>query len=52
MVKVQWRGQPVKEVTWDTEEDIRSRYPHLFGTPGMILDPFEDERLFKKWRMQ
>ncbi|XP_070054524.1 uncharacterized protein [Nicotiana tomentosiformis] len=50
-VKVQWRGQPVEEVTWETEEDMGSRYPHLFSTPGMILDPFEDERLFKRWRM-
>ncbi|XP_070021740.1 uncharacterized protein [Nicotiana sylvestris] len=28
-VKVQWRGQPAKEATWETEQDMRSRYPHL-----------------------
>ncbi|XP_070034516.1 uncharacterized protein [Nicotiana tomentosiformis] len=50
-VKVQWRGQPVEEATWETEEDMRSRYPHLFGITGMILDPFEEEHLFKRWRM-
>ncbi|XP_070054402.1 uncharacterized protein [Nicotiana tomentosiformis] len=50
-VKVQWRGQPVEEVTWEGEEDMRNRYPHLFSTPGMILDPFKDERLFKRWTM-
>ncbi|XP_070039545.1 uncharacterized protein [Nicotiana tomentosiformis] len=50
-VKVQWRGQPVKETTWKTEQDMRSRYPHLFETPCMILDPFENEYLFKRGRM-
>ncbi|XP_070033052.1 uncharacterized protein [Nicotiana tomentosiformis] len=28
-VKVQWRGQPVEEVTWETEQDMRSRYPQF-----------------------
>ncbi|XP_070003275.1 uncharacterized protein [Nicotiana sylvestris] len=46
-IKVQWRDQPVDEATWESEKDIRSRYPHLFSTPGMILDLFEDERLIK-----
>ncbi|XP_070042872.1 uncharacterized protein [Nicotiana tomentosiformis] len=50
-VKVQWRGQPVKKATWEAKEDMRNRYPHLFSTPGMILDMFKDERLFKRWRM-
>ncbi|XP_070050955.1 uncharacterized protein, partial [Nicotiana tomentosiformis] len=27
-VKVQWRGQPVEEATWETEQDMRSQYPH------------------------
>ncbi|XP_070029249.1 uncharacterized protein [Nicotiana sylvestris] len=51
MVKVQWRGQPVEEATWEPEEDMRSRYPHIFSTPSMILDLFEDEHLFKRWRI-
>ncbi|XP_070041406.1 uncharacterized protein [Nicotiana tomentosiformis] len=50
-VKVQRRGQPVEEATWKSEEDMRSRYPHLFSTPRIILNPFEDERLFKRWGM-
>ncbi|XP_070008362.1 uncharacterized protein [Nicotiana sylvestris] len=50
-VKVQWRGQLVEEVAWESEEDMWSRYPHLFSTPGMILNSFKDERLFKRWRM-
>ncbi|XP_070007881.1 uncharacterized protein [Nicotiana sylvestris] len=33
-VKVQWRVQPVEEVTWESEEDTRSRYPHLFPSSG------------------
>ncbi|XP_070005359.1 uncharacterized protein [Nicotiana sylvestris] len=49
--KVQWRGQPVEEATWESKEDMRSRYPCLFSTSGMNLNPFEDERSFKRWRM-
>nr|XP_009780861.1 PREDICTED: uncharacterized protein LOC104229837 [Nicotiana sylvestris] len=36
-VKVQWRGQPIKEVNWETGEDMRSRYSHLFGTSEYSL---------------
>ncbi|XP_070018969.1 uncharacterized protein [Nicotiana sylvestris] len=50
-VKVQWRVQPVEEATWESEDDMRRRYPHLFSTSGMNLNSFEDERLFKRWRM-
>ena len=45
-VKVQWRGRPVEEATWETKREMWSRYPHLFEAPGMFLDPLEDERLF------
>ncbi|XP_070025688.1 uncharacterized protein [Nicotiana sylvestris] len=51
VVKIQWRGQPVKEATWESQEDMRRRYPHLFSSSGMNLNPFKDERLFKRWRM-
>ncbi|XP_070036361.1 uncharacterized protein [Nicotiana tomentosiformis] len=47
-VKVQWRGQPVEQDTWDTEREMRNRYPHLFHTPCTFLDPFEDERLLMR----
>ncbi|XP_059292580.1 uncharacterized protein LOC132046051 [Lycium ferocissimum] len=30
-VKVQWKDRPVEEATWETEADMRSRYPQLFG---------------------
>ncbi|XP_070046960.1 uncharacterized protein [Nicotiana tomentosiformis] len=33
-MKVQWRGYPVEEATWETEHDMLSRYPHLFITSG------------------
>ncbi|XP_070014362.1 uncharacterized protein [Nicotiana sylvestris] len=36
-VKVRWRGQPVEKATWDPEEDIRSRYPHLFSTSDKMV---------------
>ncbi|XP_070032670.1 uncharacterized protein [Nicotiana tomentosiformis] len=50
-VKVQWRCKILEEATWETEQEMRSRYPCLFETPGMILDPFEDEYLFKRGMM-
>ena len=33
-VKVQWKHRPVEEATWETEADMRSKYPHLFERPG------------------
>ncbi|XP_070007960.1 uncharacterized protein [Nicotiana sylvestris] len=33
-VRVQWRGQPVEEATWESEEDMQSRYPYLFSSSG------------------
>ncbi|WMV46145.1 hypothetical protein MTR67_039530 [Solanum verrucosum] len=29
-VKVPWRNQFVEEATWEAEEDMNKRYPHLF----------------------
>ncbi|TMX04467.1 hypothetical protein EJD97_008812 [Solanum chilense] len=29
-VKVLWRNQFVEGATWEAEEDIKKRYPHLF----------------------
>ncbi|XP_073124255.1 uncharacterized protein [Henckelia pumila] len=44
MVKVRWLNHSEKETTWETEADIRTRYPEIFGT---YLN-FEDEILFKE----
>ncbi|XP_070025819.1 uncharacterized protein [Nicotiana sylvestris] len=41
--KVQWRGQPIEEATWETGREMQIRYPHLLETSGMFLDSFEDE---------
>ena len=30
-VKVLWRSHDVEEATWESEEIIRKKYPHLFG---------------------
>lgn len=51
VLKVQWKGQPFEEDTWETGEDIWNIYEHLFGTSHMILNPFEDECFIKRWRM-
>ncbi|KAK4730141.1 hypothetical protein R3W88_023129 [Solanum pinnatisectum] len=29
-IKVLWRNQFVEEATWEVEEDMKRRYPHLF----------------------
>ena len=31
-VKVLWRNQYVESATWDAEEDMKKRYPHLIPT--------------------
>ncbi|XP_070042954.1 uncharacterized protein [Nicotiana tomentosiformis] len=33
LVKVLWRNNTVEEMTWEAEEDMKSRYPHLFSLP-------------------
>ena len=33
-VKVLWRNHDTEEATWEAEEDMKKRYPHLFPTPG------------------
>ncbi|WMV07447.1 hypothetical protein MTR67_000832 [Solanum verrucosum] len=33
-VKVFWRNQFVEEATWEAEEDMKKRYPHLFESGG------------------
>ncbi|KAK4737797.1 hypothetical protein R3W88_001494 [Solanum pinnatisectum] len=29
-VKVLWRNQFIEEATWEAEDDMKKRYPHLF----------------------
>ncbi|TMW81330.1 hypothetical protein EJD97_010289 [Solanum chilense] len=29
-VNVLWRNQFIEEVTWEAEEDMKKKYPHLF----------------------
>ena len=31
LVKVLWRNHAVEEATWEREEEMRSKYPHLFA---------------------
>ena len=31
LVKVLWRNQSVEEATWELEDEIRNKYPELFG---------------------
>nr|XP_016451075.1 PREDICTED: uncharacterized protein LOC107775811 [Nicotiana tabacum] len=36
-VKVLWRNNNVEEMTWEVEEEMKSKYPHLFETLGDML---------------
>ncbi|KAK4709781.1 hypothetical protein R3W88_004294 [Solanum pinnatisectum] len=33
-MKVQWKHRPVEEDTWETERDMRDKYPQLFVDSG------------------
>ena len=33
-VKVQWKHHPFEEATWETERDMREKYPQLFSESG------------------
>ncbi|XP_075080394.1 uncharacterized protein LOC142165905 [Nicotiana tabacum] len=37
-VKVLWRSNNVEEMTWEAEEDMKSRYPHLFESSRDMLE--------------
>ena len=46
-VKVQWKHRSVREATWETESDMRARYPQLFEASGnYFYFMFEDEHDF------
>ncbi|WMV41652.1 hypothetical protein MTR67_035037 [Solanum verrucosum] len=39
-VKVQWKHRPIEEATWETQKDMRDKYPQLFvdsGTTSLLL---------------
>ncbi|XP_042396528.1 uncharacterized protein LOC121986640 [Zingiber officinale] len=46
MVKVLWGNQLTEEAMWESELDMRNRYPELFGKSN-----FEDEIFFKGGRI-
>ncbi|XP_059668813.1 uncharacterized protein LOC132313892 [Cornus florida] len=35
LVKVLWRHHGVEKATWELEQEVRSKYPDLFSSPGM-----------------
>ncbi|XP_070038071.1 uncharacterized protein [Nicotiana tomentosiformis] len=43
VVKVQWRGQPVEEATWEAEENMRIRYPDLFSTSDLYKTKLRED---------
>ena len=40
-VKVIWKNHGIEEATWEGEEDMRARHPHIFATGTTSI--FEDE---------
>jgi hypothetical protein len=47
-VKVLWRNHLVEEATWELEEDMRQRFPHLFNGTGMRIQGLNS---YKEGRM-
>ncbi|XP_069145596.1 uncharacterized protein [Solanum lycopersicum] len=46
-VKVQWKHRSVREATWETESDMRARYPQLFeASDNYFYSMFEVEHDF------
>ncbi|XP_043694669.1 uncharacterized protein LOC122645431 [Telopea speciosissima] len=41
-VKVRWRNHVLEEASWEREEEMRERYPHLFGLQGRCDGSGED----------
>ena len=35
-VKVQWSNHDIREVTWELEEEMREKHPHLFRDLGRL----------------
>ncbi|KAD4982493.1 hypothetical protein E3N88_19164 [Mikania micrantha] len=40
-VKVQWKHRKVSEATWETEDEMKRLYPHLFETALCCTSPFD-----------
>ena len=38
LVKVLWRNHSIEEATWEREEEIRNKYPHLFGMSNFEVE--------------
>ncbi|XP_055824406.1 uncharacterized protein LOC129892916 [Solanum dulcamara] len=37
-IKVPWRNQFVQEATWEVEEHMKARYPHLFEPSNVVVE--------------
>ena len=35
LVKIQWSNHNIREATWQLEEEMREKHPHLFQDPSM-----------------
>lgn len=42
-VKVQWTNHTAREATWDLEEEMKQKYPHIFEEDK---SSFEDETFY------
>ena len=41
LVKVLWTNHNTSEATWETKEDMRSKYPYLFEVQTMFLSKYQ-----------
>ena len=35
LVKIQWSNHSIREASWELEEEMREKHPHLFQDPSM-----------------
>ena len=35
LIKIQWSSHSIREATWELEEEMREKHPHLFQDPSM-----------------
>jgi hypothetical protein len=41
IVKVMWHNHGVEEASWEAEQDMRNRYPHLFEKHVCVIDSLD-----------
>ncbi|GKG23002.1 hypothetical protein Tco_0388305, partial [Tanacetum coccineum] len=51
IIKVRWNSKRGPEFTWEREDQIRAKYPHLFSKITPHPTKSQDKISFKGWRL-